>query len=170
MKDTNYTKDMNGLKKLRNLLGNTRTVMMATNLEKIPFSICPMTLQEMDRKGDLWFFTSRNSDHFKDIESDNRVQLIVTNTDDHTYISLYGNAVQVVDDRKVDELWNPMLQAWFNGKDDSDLALLNINVESAFYWDNDQNKLVSLYHLAKAAAIGERADLGEKGHINLQNH
>lgn len=170
MNDTNYTKDKNGLKKLRDLLGNTRTMMMATNLEKIPFSICPMTLQEMDEQGDLWFFTSKNSDHFKNIESDNRVQLIVSNTDDHTYISLFGNAVHMVDDAKVNELWNPMLQAWFNGKDDSDLALLNINIESAFYWDNDQNKLLSLYHLAKAATTGERAHLGEKGHINLQNH
>ncbi|MGB5556030.1 MAG: pyridoxamine 5'-phosphate oxidase family protein, partial [Flavobacteriaceae bacterium] len=141
-----------------------------TNLEKIPFSICPMTLQEMDEKGDLWFFTGRNSDHFKNIENDNRVQLIVSETDDHTYISLYGNAVHIVDDEKVEQLWNPMLQAWFNGKNDSNLALLNVNVESAFYWDNDQNKLVSLYQMVKAMTTEEKAELGKKGHINLQNH
>lgn len=76
MKRITFTKDRESLQKIRELLQNTRICMMATNLEKIPFSVCPMTFQEIDEQGNLWFFTPKNSDHFRDIEKDNRVQLI----------------------------------------------------------------------------------------------
>lgn len=170
MKSTTFTKEGEGLQKMRALLQNTRVFMMATNLEKIPFSVCPMTLQEMDERGDLWFFTPKNSDHFRDIERDNRVQLIVSNENEQQYLSIYGNATHIIDEQKLDTLWNPMLKAWFNGKDDPNLALLNVNMESAYYWDSQQNSLVTLYELVKSEVTGQPAELGEKGHINLQNH
>lgn len=170
MNTTNYTKDKDGLQKIRSLLANTRVFMMATNLKKIPFSVCPMTLQDMDEQGDLWFFTPRDSDHFRDIEEDNRIQLIISNENEQQYLSIYGNATHIVDDEKLNQLWNPMLKAWFNGKEDPNLALLNINMESAYYWNNDQNKMISLYHLMHAASTGDRSVMGEKGHVDLQNH
>ncbi|MFS4446469.1 pyridoxamine 5'-phosphate oxidase family protein [Maribacter sp. 2307UL18-2] len=170
MKATDYTKDKDGLQKMRSLLANTRVFMMATNLDKIPFSVCPMTLQDMDEQGDLWFFTPRDSDHFRAIEEDNRVQLIISNEQEQTYLSIYGNATHIVDDEKLNQLWNPMLKAWFNGKNDPNLALLNINMESAYFWNNDENNMVSLYHLIQAARTGNKSEMGEKGHVNLQNH
>lgn len=170
MINTDYIKDGNGLQKMRQLLENTRVFMMATNLKKVPFSVCPMTLQEMDEQGNLWFFTPKNSDHFKDIEKDNRVQLIVSNENEQQYLSIYGNAVHVIDEKKLEQLWNPMLRAWFSDKDDPNLALLNINMESAYYWNSNQNKLISLYHLDKTAATGNHSEMAEKGHVNLQNH
>ena len=170
MEETNYLKNKEGLDKIRTLLGTARVFMMATNLEKTPFSVCPMTLQEFDEQGDLWFFTPKNSDHFKEIEKNNRVQLIMSNEKNQCYLSIYGNATHIVDNHKIDQLWNPMIRAWFNGKEDPNLALLNVNMESAFYWDSDESKLVSLYHLDKAVSTDDRSHMGEKGYINLQNH
>lgn len=170
MKTKDYTKDTNGLQKMRSLLTNTHVLMMATNLGKIPFSACPMTLQDMDKNGGLWFFTPRDSDHFKDIETDNRVQLLAVNEQEQTYLSIYGNATHIVDDSKVDELWNPMLKAWFTGKKDTNLGLLNINMESAYYWNYGENRMVSLHPLSHITAAGNLTVTEEKGHINLQNH
>lgn len=170
MSELNYTKDKKALQKMRSLIDTRKVVMMATNLEQIPFSICPMTLQQMDEQGDLWFFTARNTDHFKDIERDNRVQLIYLDEGNQTYISIYGNATHIVDDQKVEELWNPMLKSWFEGKDDPNLALLNINMENAYYWESSSAKLVSFFEMAKSAVTGNTADMGSKGHVNLQNH
>lgn len=170
MNTTDYTKENDGLQKIRSLLADIRVLMMATNLGKIPFSACPMTLQDMDEKGDLWFFTPRDSRHFKHIEKDNRVQLIGSNEREQTHLSIYGNATHIIDHSKVDQLWNPMLKAWFNGKEDTNLALLNINMESVYYWNNDENKMISLYYLLHAAETGDRNVMGEKGHVNLQNH
>jgi general stress protein 26 len=162
MKEKDYTKDDKGIMKMRELLNDVPgTVMMATDLEKIPFSVCPMTLQQMDEQGDLWIFADRDSDHFKDIERDNRVQLMYFDESNQKYVSLFGNATHIVDAHKVDELWNDGLNEWFDGKKDPNLVLLNINIENAYYWDNGVKKTVSLFgHKTRA----------EKGHIDLQNH
>ena len=170
MKTKNFTNHNEGLKKVRSLLSKTKIFMMATNLKKIPFSVCPMTLQQMDDQGDLWFFTPRDSDHFRDIEDDNKVQLIASNNKAQQYISIYGNATHIVDAKKVDELWNPMLQAWFSGKDDPNLALININMESAYYWNNNENKMLSIAHFVQGLSSALETEEVEKGYINMQSY
>lgn len=169
MSEKNYTKDKDGLQKMRGLIDTPKIVMMATQLKKTPFSICPMTLQQMDDKGDLWFFTGKDTDHFRDIERDNAVQLIYTDEGNKKYISIYGNATHIVDEHKVDELWDPKLKAWFDGKDDSNLALLNINMENAYYWESTSNTLVSFFEMENSAGKKNGSD-GNKGHVDLQNH
>ncbi|WP_338358614.1 pyridoxamine 5'-phosphate oxidase family protein [Yeosuana marina] len=145
MSNKNNTKDERKLEKIRNLIDDAKVVMMATRLDKIPFSVCPMTLQEIDQQGDFWFFSSKESSHFADIEYDNRVQIMYSDEEKQKYMSIYGNATHIVDDQKIDELWDPSLTNWFEGKDDPNLVLLNINIKNTFYWDTEENKLVSFF-------------------------
>ena len=100
MDKKNYMKNPEGLRQIRTLIDEQKTVMMASHLDKIPFSICPMTLQQMDEKGDLWFFASQVSDLFKDIAKDNRVQIIYTDNQKQTYISIFGNATHIIANQK----------------------------------------------------------------------
>lgn len=139
------TKDEKTLEKIRHLMDDVKVVMMATRLDKIPFSVCPMTLQQIDEKGDLWLFSSKESSHFDDIEFDNRVQILYSDEKKQKYLSIYGNATHVVDDQKKDELWEPSLTNWFKGKDDPNLVLLNINIRNTYSWDTEENKLVSFF-------------------------
>ncbi|MEW4924656.1 pyridoxamine 5'-phosphate oxidase family protein [Algibacter sp. 2305UL17-15] len=164
------TKNKERIEKMRSLIAVPKIVMLATRLDKIPFSVCPMTLQRIDEQGDIWFFSSKNSSHFKDIEYDNRVQIIYSDEAEQTYISIFGNATHIVDDQKVDELWNPMLNNWYEGKDDPNLALLNVNINNAYYWDTDESRLVSFFELITGIASNDETDFGDKGEINLQNH
>ena len=92
MNKRNYMKNEEGLRKVRTLIDEQKTVMMASNLNTIPFSVCPMTVQQMDEKGDLWFFVSKDSGLFKDIEEDNRVQIIYNDDNKQQYLSIFGNA------------------------------------------------------------------------------
>ena len=64
MSTVNYKKDTKGFQKIRSLINEPKTVMLATRLHKAPFAVCPMTLLQMDEQGDLWFFTSKESEHF----------------------------------------------------------------------------------------------------------
>lgn len=170
MSDKNFTKDKDGLQKMRSLLDDTKIVMMATRLDKIPFSVCPMTLQQMDEQGDLWFFTSKESDLFKDIDYDNRVQILSSDTGKQKYISIFGNATHIVDAQKVDELWSATMNNWFEGQEDPKLALLNVNMENAYYWNSQYNKLVSFFKIVEGAVSDKKPDLGNKGMIDLHNH
>lgn len=170
MSTVNYTKDNKGLQKMWDLITTPKIVMMATRLDKIPFSICPMTLQEMDEQGDLWFISSKESDHFKDIDTDNRVQLIYTDEPNSTYISMYGNATHIVNENKISELWHDGLNNWFKGKDDPNLVLLNVNMESAFYWERTTDSLVSFFANTTPSDGKESSETGHKGYVNMQNH
>ncbi|MFB9055827.1 pyridoxamine 5'-phosphate oxidase family protein [Mariniflexile ostreae] len=170
MSDKDFTKDKDGLQKMRDLIEVPKVVMMASRLDKIPFSVCPMTLQSMDAQGDLWFFTSKESGLFKDVDYDNRVQIMCSDEEKQKYISIFGNATHIVDQEKVDELWNPLMRNWFDGKEDPNLVLLNVNMENAYYWDNQYNKLVSFFKLVKGAIPEQQPNMGDKGHIDLQDH
>jgi len=163
------SKNKEGIEKIRSLVEASKVVMLATRLDEIPFSVCPITLQEIDKQGNIWFFSSKDSGHFNDIEFDNRVQIIYSDDDEQTYISIFGNAKYVVDENKVDELWSPMLKNWYEGKDDPNLVLLKINIDSAYYWDTDESKLVSFFKLIAGIASDDNTNLGNKGEINLQN-
>ncbi len=170
MSNKNYSKDGIGLEKMRTLMQEPKIIMMATALEKIPFSVCPMTIQQIDDQGDLWFLTSRESDHFKDIEHDNRVQLIYSDEPNQKYLSMFGNATHIVDVQKVNQLWNNRLNEWFNGKKDPNVALLNVNIENAYYWDSGSQKLLSFFESGNAGLDEAATTTRNKGYINLQNH
>lgn len=170
MSNKNDLKDKDGIEKLKNLIEESKVVMMATRLDKIPFSVCPMTLQEIDDQGDIWFLSSKDSSHFHDITYDNRVQVIYLDEKNQTYISIFGTATHIEDIKKVEDLWNPIMNNWYKDKNDANLTLLNLNIENAFYWDYDENKLVSFFKMISTSVSDGKTDIGEKGRINLQNY
>lgn len=158
-------KNREDIKKIKSLIDAPKVVMMATRLQKIPFSVCPMTIQELDEQGDIWFISNKNSGNFKDIEHDNKVQLIYADDKAQKYISIFGNATHMVDENKLDEFWSPQLLQWFTGKDDPNIALLNVNISSISYWNSQLYKLESVFSKASKTVMEN-----ETGNINMQNH
>ncbi|WP_370390728.1 pyridoxamine 5'-phosphate oxidase family protein [uncultured Winogradskyella sp.] len=170
MRTKHYENRVKGLGKLKTYLSDIAIVMLATRLDKSPVNICPMAFQEIDDQGDLWFVTHKNSDHFEDIQNDNRVQLIASNTDKGTYLSIYGNATHVYSKDKLNEFWGPFLKRWFQDKDDPNLALLNVNVETVKYWDIKNDITETIVEVSNGQFSGHVMNLGETGLINLQYH
>ncbi len=128
----------------------------------------PMSTQKFDFDGDLWFFTSDQTHKVEEIEADSRVNVAYSDPDDNTYVSVFGRAEMVKDRAKIEELWNPILKAWFpDGLDDPTLCLLKVKVEEAEYWDSSNSKIVQLVGFIKALATGQEADGGDYGRINL---
>jgi general stress protein 26 len=128
----------------------------------------PMSTQQMEFDGDLWFFTSDNTHKIDEIKKDPRVNAAYSKPDDNTYVSVSGKAEVVKDQAKIDELWSPILKAWFpEGKDDPHLCLLKIPVDQAEYWDAPSSSIVQLFGMVKAIATGTEADYGENKKIDL---
>lgn len=128
----------------------------------------PMSTQQAEFDGDLWFFTSDKTHKVNEIEADNRVNVAYSMPSDNVYVSVSGTAQLVKDREKIEELWNPILKAWFpDGLDDSHLALLKVTVEEAEYWDSPNSKLVQMYGFVKALVTGQPAQGGENEKISL---
>ena len=128
----------------------------------------PMSTQEMDENGDLWFFTSDQTHKVDEIEADSRVNVGYSKPNDNTYVSVSGRASISKDKQKIEELWNPVLKAWFpKGLDDPNLALLKVSVEEAEYWDSPNSTIVQLAGFVKALVTGQQAKGGEHGKVTL---
>ncbi len=128
----------------------------------------PMSTQKAEFDGDLWFFTSDKTHKVEEIERDNRVNASYAKPEDNVYVSVSGTAEINKDRAKMEELWNPILKAWFpKGLDDPTICLLKVNVEQAEYWDSPSSTLVQIAGFVKALVTGKRADSGENEKINL---
>jgi len=128
----------------------------------------PMSTQDFEFDGSLWFFTSSNTHKVDEINKDNRVNVSYAAPDSNKYVSVSGTAEIIKDQAKIDEYWSEIHKAWFpEGKDSPDLVLLRVNVEQAEYWDSPSSTIVQIAGFLKAIATGERADGGENEKINL---
>jgi general stress protein 26 len=128
----------------------------------------PMSTQEYEGDNELWFYTSDQTHKVEEIEADSRVNVAYSKPDDNVYVSVSGRAELVKDRRKIEELWNPILKAWFpDGLDDPTLSLLKVTIEEAEYWDSPNSKLVQIAGFVKALVTGQSADGGDHGKINL---
>lgn len=156
---------------LQELVKGIQYAMLTTlSKEDESFRSRPITLQQANFDGDFWFFVGKSSSLVQDILSNMRVNLAFADPTSSAYVSVSGTAFLVEDRSKAEELWNPMLKAWFpRGLDDPDLALLRVHVEAADYWETASAKAVQLAGFAKAIFTGKRAgpELGERAHIEM---
>ncbi len=125
----------------------------------------PMTPQQVSDDLEAWFFISRSSEQAADIAARPRVNLSFDGSAD--WLSVAGTATLVDDRRLVEEMWNPVVEAWFpDGPQDPDLALLRVDAESAEYWKAPGGRVASLLSFVKAKATGEPLR-GESGTTTL---
>lgn len=127
-----------------------------------------MSTQQTDFDGDLWFFTSEDTHKIEEIEKDNRVAAAYSDPGKNTFVSISGRAAISKDRAKMEELWSPVLKAWFpDGLDDPKLCLLKVVAEQAEYWEGSSSTLVQLFGMVKAIATGQEADYGENKKLKL---
>ena len=131
----------------------------------------PMTTQNKGLDDDsLWFFMSRGGDPVDDLRSEPAVGVVYADPSSDTYVSVSGTAAVVDDAAKKRQLWNKIAEAWFpGGPSDPDLALVQVKILHANYWDVKESKLVQLYAMAKAAVAGKPpTQLGEHGEVRVR--
>jgi general stress protein 26 len=126
----------------------------------------PMTLQEVEFDGDLWFFAERGSNPVEHIAASPQVNVGVGSGG--TWVSLSGHALVVEDAAKKRELWNSAVEAWFpQGPDDDGVVLIKVAADSAEYWDSPGGRLATVLSFAKAKITGERIEGGENEKVEL---
>lgn len=157
------------INKLKELSEKIRVCMFATNLENLPIISRPMSLQECDDEGNLWFISSHASEKNMDIEKDNRVQLFFMDNGNYRYLSVYGKAFIYRDAATIEEKWTPMANAWFDGKDDPNVSIIRVTPENTYYWDTKAGKVISFLSFAWAAITGKNTDNsdGVQGKIRI---
>ena len=158
------------LKKLKELSESARICMFCTDLTSLPITVRPMSLQETDTEGNLWFISSDASNKNFQIAEDNRVQLLFMNNSNSEYLSVFGKAYIYKDKATIEDKWSNLASAWFeDGKDDPNVSIIRVAPEDTYYWDTKAGKLVSLISFAAAAISGTKTDNsdGVEGELNI---
>lgn len=126
----------------------------------------PMTPQEVTDTGDVWFFLDGTSEQAANVTAEKRVNLAFA--DGSTWLSVTGHASLQRDQARIDELWNPTVEAWFpEGKDSENVQLLLVEADSAEYWDSPGGRIASALAFAKSKVTGERPDVGNNDTVEL---
>ncbi|SHJ05627.1 General stress protein 26 [Mesonia phycicola] len=154
-------------KKIKELTEEIETSMMVTALDKTPLNAVPMTQKKIDMHGDIWFLSSGDSDHNKNIIQSSKTQLLYSKPSSKKFISIYGEAEIVVEQSILEELYTSVSDNWFNGTDDPNLTAIKFSPKEAYYWDTKSNKIVSLFKMGVGAVTGSNPDIGEKGKLNV---
>lgn len=149
--------DTTPTQRVAELIKDFRFAMLTTRNAEGRLVAHPLTVQEAEFDGDLWFLVSRSASFVDDLRRDDRVGVSLSSND--SWVSLSGTAELVDDPAKVRELWSPTVEAWFtDGPDDPDVGLLRFSAESAEYWDSPGGKIASLFSFVKAKVTGEPYD------------
>jgi len=158
---------------LWSLIKDIKFAMFTTRHDNGHLHSRPMTTQnkKVDEDSSLWFFMSRSGDPVSDIEADQTVNVVYADASANSYVSVSGTAAVVDNMAKREQLWSKATEAWFTGGiTDPDLALVQVKITHANYWDAKSSKLVQLFAIAKAAFTGKPPkDLGEHGEVRMRS-
>jgi len=155
------------LAKLRELTKDIQTSMMVTNLKKAPLHAVPMTQKKIDDHGNIWFLSPGDSEHNKNISIDSKSQLLYSSPSDKKFISIYGDAEIILDQKTLEGLYSSISDNWFDGMGDPNLTAIKFKPKEAYYWDTKSNKYISFLKMGFTSLTGNDQEVGEKGKLNL---
>ncbi|MEP7209189.1 MAG: pyridoxamine 5'-phosphate oxidase family protein [Casimicrobiaceae bacterium] len=112
----------------------------------------PLTTQEIEPDGTIWFFVPTGGDVAAAIAANPNVNLAYADTGDNIFATLCGLAYVVHDREQAEALWSPIAAAWFpQGPADPNLALVRVDVDEAEYWKPEGTKIGQFVSIARAA-------------------
>ncbi|RZU77265.1 general stress protein 26 [Micromonospora kangleipakensis] len=127
----------------------------------------PMGLQAAEFDGDLWFFAYADSAKVRQIRVNPQVNVGFSDQRHHAWVSVAGTAQEGWDRARAEELWNPLLRAWFpDGLDTPGITLIKVHASSAEYWDSPSSTVVNLLGFAKATVTGQPPMAGENHEVS----
>ncbi len=141
-------------------IGSMRFAMFTTRDQNGHLVSQPMTNQQVDGEGALWFYTRTTTELWDNIAHEPEVNVSFADPDNSTWVSVSGHAERVVDRTQIHALWNAMVQAWFPaGPEDEHVVLVRVLPHAAEYWDANDSKMVRMFAMAKAAVTGTTPDV-----------
>ena len=156
--------------KIQDVIKDVKFAMMSTVNSKGDVHAWPMTTSETSIGAkEIWFIGDKTSDVVKDIQDNPKVGLSYASEDEKNYVSVSANAELSSDQAKLDELWSPVYNAFFeHGKEDPNVQLIKVVPHGVECWLSGSST-VNMFKMAAAALQdGKTAeDMGEQFSVAL---
>lgn len=129
----------------------------------------PLSTQAAGFDGErVWFFTAADSPKVAEIRRHPKVNVAYASKDRNTYISAAGDARVHRDQARIDQFWTDALKAFFpEGRDDPNLALIEVRVRTVEYWDGPGTWLGKAITFVVARVTGNDDVMAENRIVDL---
>ena len=157
------------VKKIRELTDKASSCFFCTDIQTDkPFSVRPMSVQEIDDDGTFWFLSAIDSHKDQELLKDPHVQLLFQGSDYSDYLNIYGTASVSKDKQRIKELWKPMLKTWFTeGENDPRISVIKFTPETGYYWDTKHGNVVAGAKMLWGAMVGKTMDDSIEGRLDV---
>jgi len=126
----------------------------------------PLTAIDVKEDGDLWFFTSADTDLVQEIRTNGEVN--VSFTGGKKWVSVSGRGTIVNDVAKKKELWNSVVETFLTeGPESPQTVLLHVDSDSAEYWENPGGAASLVASWVKEKVTGKGAHPGDSGTVEM---
>lgn len=129
----------------------------------------PMGHMTDPEHGRLWFFTSKDSDLYREVGSSAHAHFCVIGKGQDYHACLAGELSENHSPTKKEELWNDMAAAWWSDVNDPDLALLKFELADAAIWASTKNPVRFAWEINRAKHSDDHApDIGARAHVDFE--
>jgi general stress protein 26 len=112
----------------------------------------PMVTMQTECEGNIWFFTSLDSEKVDQIQRNPNVNLTYADQRGKQYVSITGKAEIIKDENKMKELWKPNMEEYFpGGLNSPDLGLVKVKMEHADFWN--ENNTTEIWDTSDAVKV-----------------
>lgn len=110
----------------------------------------------------IWFFTKTDSELVTALRPGSRAHFCVVGKKHDYHACLSGRLVETKDPAKIDEYWNSVVAAWYEGgKSDPTLTMIALSLDDAEIWASTGSTLKFGWEIAKANLSPEKTpDVG----------
>jgi general stress protein 26 len=128
----------------------------------------PMSVQQVDDGGNLWFLSADDSHKNEEIARDPSVKLYFQGSAHSDFLHLNGHATISRDRAKIKEVWEPIFKTWFTeGVDDPRITVIKVAPTEGYYWDTKHGNTVAGIKMLIGAAIGKTVDDSIEGKLQV---
>ena len=128
----------------------------------------PMSVQEVDDAGHLWFLSADDSHKNEELERNPEVTLYFQGSAHSDFLTLQGTASISRDKEKIKELWEPVVKTWFTeGVNDPRITVIKVAPTNGYYWDTKHGAAIAGAKMLIGAAIGKTLDDSIEGRLQF---
>jgi general stress protein 26 len=165
----NSLRSKEAVAKIKELADTSKTCFLCTDIKTgKAFAARPMSVQEVDEQGNVWFLSASDSHQNEHINADPHVQLLFQGGHYSDFLNLYGKATISKDKARIQQLWNPLAKNWFTeGENDPRITVVKVTPDSGYYWDTKHGNVVSFAKSIVGAATGKTMDDSVEGNLKV---
>lgn len=162
-------RDQDAIDKLKAIINPIDIGMLCTHtLNDKHVHAVPMSTQEVDDEGNIWFLFSSESETYQHLLLDKSICLLYSDPGSYQFLSVHANTEILKVQERIDKYWNNTIKSWFNKeKDDPTILVLKVIPAEAHYWDTKSNKLVTFFKMAVSSITGQDMDTARSGDLKI---